>query len=155
MAKKRGPKPRSSALKVLASDGTSTKAQRVSTSKGKVPECPFPLSGEAAEEYARFAPVLHEKGLLTQEYAPAFACYCLAYAINHGARAELENALVLTTDSGGCKANPAGALALKSIDMMLKVLGKFGCTPVDRAKMKLIEEAKPADPLAMFLNANG
>jgi len=104
------------------------------------------------KEWKRFAPVLAEKGLLTDAYAPAFALYCIAYGINNDARAELDNAIVLTTDSGGAKGNPAAAVALKSLDMMLKVLGSFGCTPADRARLGISAESVQIDPLQRFLD---
>jgi P27 family predicted phage terminase small subunit len=143
---KRGPKPKKTALKVHTPG-------RVGAPVASAPACPFPLDGPALAEWDRFAPILRDKGLLADADAPAFAVYCIAYGISDTARAELATTVTIGTDNGSEKTNPAAAVAFKALDTMLKVLASFGCTPVDRAKLGLMDDAKPASPLQRFLDS--
>jgi P27 family predicted phage terminase small subunit len=78
----RGPKPKPTALKLLAGNPGKRPAQ-ASGGRGRVrkgiPDRPPELTGEAAAEWDRLAPELDAAGLLAVTDRGTLAAYCLSY----------------------------------------------------------------------------
>jgi P27 family predicted phage terminase small subunit len=148
---KRGRTPQDPKLKILKETRPDRRTPRARTKPSLAPVCPFPLTGDALREWNRFAPILAQKGLLTDADAPAFAVYCISFGTYREAMKDVrKRGHVLDTDLGGTKANPATTVTRDALATMLKVLSSFGCTPVDRARLGSVSDEQ-VDPLEKFL----
>jgi P27 family predicted phage terminase small subunit len=144
---RRGPKPK---LKIAESD-----ARTVGRSTPlRVVDPPFELGEISRAEWDRYAPILVRAKRLDEINAPAFACYCEAFEFYTRARQDMGLDVSLITDSGGTKANPSAALALKSLDTMLKFLREFGLTPATLRSLGESAKEVKVNRLAEFI-ANG
>ena len=142
---KAGPKPK-------LSPGVPASATRRKSEPLRVVEPPFPLGEISRAEWDRYAPILVRAKRLDEINAPAFACYCEAFEFYSRARQDMGVEVSLITDSGGTKANPSAALALKSLDTMLKFLREFGLTPATLKSLGDVLKEKPVDKLSLYLS---
>ncbi len=150
---KRGRKPKPETLKIL--DGTRADRRNANAPSGVqgVPECPEHLSARSRQEWDRLVVLLERMGVLSQTDGAALAIYCVIFDRWLKARAEMaSNGLVLETDLGGVKPNPAVTIAAKCEDQMAKLLLEFGCTPSSRGRLDKLKGEAPKDELEEFLS---
>lgn len=149
---KRGRKPKPTELKIL--DGT--RADRVNRNAPepiREPlECPDHLDDAARAEWDRLLPQLERMGVVSQTDSAVLALYCVTFSRWIEARTELLRlGLVIETDLGGCKANPAAGIVAKCEDQMAKLLAELGCTPSSRGRLDRLKADAPPDEFEELL----
>lgn len=137
---RRGPLPKSSALRALAGNPgkrplpTATAAAPAGEGPEGVPEPPELLDGEALAEWHRVAPELHRRGWLRPVETMALAIYCTSWAEWCRAEAALSRAL------DDPKARPGDVRVWQSIvrgaeARTMRAGREFGLTPASRARL--------------------
>lgn len=149
---KRGPAPAPTALKVIRGD----KPSRIPTGEpqpdaGEV-VAPSWLSRKAKYVWARLAPDLIKKGVLTTWDVDTFADFCSLVVTNREAIADVEkHGNVITTvirelSDGtiiyGVSKNPNWQIAKESAALLVTIGGRFGLNPSDRAQLNVGEPEK-------------
>jgi P27 family predicted phage terminase small subunit len=105
-------------------------------------ECPDWASEQAREIWARLAPGLEARGVLTVWDADAFMVLCEALARYRAAQLVNGSALLVQGGSGLMK-NPALVVQAEAERTFLTYASRFGLTPSDRASIKV--EVSDAD----------
>lgn len=114
---------------------------------------PDHLDPIALAEWARMMPLLLARGVMTEGDRPALALYCSAFErYVLACRSIRKLGLVIETDLGGSKANPALGVAKGAEATMIRVLAEFGLTPASRSKAAP-PAGPPKDELGEFLAA--
>lgn len=145
----KGRKPQSAGLKALKGERPDRMpAAAPPPPPSAVPEPPPYLGPEASAKWAELAPGLADEGLLGLHGSEVLALYCEAFGRWRIASDELRfNGLVLNTDLGGTKANPAAAIALAASRQMQAILAEW----VRQRAARTVAEP-PKDELGEFLN---
>lgn len=147
----RGVKPAPTGLKILKG----TRPDRINRAEPPAPsgrpEPPEHLNGPARAEFARVADELAALGILSTVDRAVIAVYAVCYVRWLQARQQVaERGILLATDGGGSKANPAVAAAEHAEALMLRALAELGLTPSSRSRLAS-GTAAPADDLGAFL----
>ena len=117
-----------------------------------IPTRPGWLSPEAKREWNRVVVELAELGLLAKIDRALISAYCQCWATYVSAiRLIHERGMTFETPSGYVAQRPEVAIALRNLEKMNQLSGKFGLSPSDRSKMAM-PELKEEDPFAEFLN---
>lgn len=117
--------------------------------ESKDPGCPERLSPKAKAEWHRLAPLLTEKGLLSDADQAAFAMYCTTCALVE----DIELKLATVTDIELQIAKGYINALDKMAKQMRSYLQLFGLSPADRMRIKGIEAPKKSK-LELFLGKN-
>lgn len=139
---KRGPAPTPTNLRLLRGE---TRPSRVNRNEPKPPvdEIVVPptyLDADARAVWARLAPSLHARGVLTAWDADLFGTFCTA-VVHHRRAVELVNqANVLLKTPSGVTKHPAMQIIRDQAAIMTTVGGRFGLTPSDRSSLALPQE---------------
>ena len=136
----KGAKPKPTLLKILEGNpgkrplnADEPKPQLVTTMKA-----PRNLGKVARREWARVARELMRMQLLTEVDTTALAAYCQSYERWIQAEAEIaQSGLVVETVTGRRIANPAIAVANRSMELMHRFLVEFGMTPSARTRIRV------------------
>lgn len=146
---KRGPRPKPVALKLA--EGVRAGRIDAGAAPGRgAAEPPGHLSGEALAEWHRVVPELRAMRVLSSADAAALAIYCVAFERWLLARRDVDSiGVVVLTDAGVFRPNPAVAVAFKCESLMRGVLSSFGMDPSSRGHVRPVEDADE-DPLAEF-----
>lgn len=149
---KRGPKPKSSTLKILDGSGKGRlPAPNPEVIPGKL-ECPDHLSPVARAEFARMVVLLDASGVLSKADAGALSLYCETYAEWLEAKASIKaNGLLIESADGAKKANPMIAVASQCKLLCVRLLKEFGFTPSSRSRVTRVSAEVPQDDLEEFL----
>lgn len=134
---KRGPAAKPTALRVLHGD----RKDRVNDSEPAPPthdiDCPDWASDHARGIWARLAPGLAERGVLTEWDTDAFLVLCEALA-RYKAATQLVNGSALLVQGGtGLMKNPALQVQSDAERVFLQFAARFGLTPSDRQAIKV------------------
>lgn len=152
---KRGPKPRPRALKLASG----TQADRLTGLVSRSPERAVPpphLSGVAREEWLRVAVELEAARVMTPADATALGIYAVCFARWLEALAEIDSSgLIVVSDTGVAKANPAVAIASRCEARMQSILSSFGLDPSSRSRVSPVDDPAESDPLGEFLEVGG
>lgn len=103
------------------------------------------ISDGAAEVWARLAPDLMAKRVLTAWDIDAFATYCEAVAHNREAARHLADEKAVVRGSNGPAKNPWFQVFRDTTAVMVQTGSRFGLTPSDRANLKVGDGAKRDD----------
>lgn len=137
----RGPHPRSNMLKVL--DGVredTINRDEPLPAEGDI-VCPPDVKGEARRVWDSLAPDLIDKRVLKAWDVEAFAAYCRTAALFKEAAAEAEAGPIMIPGShGGAVQNPAIRVMSQAMQDMIRMGGRFGLTPADRAGLKISDD---------------
>jgi len=107
----------------------------------------------AVAKWRELVPILMGMGVLTTGDGEALATLCEVHAAAQSCLLELRaGGVVMRTDLGGVKPNPAGPLFRGLVALQAQLMGEFGLTPSSRTRLAK-PEAKQEDPLAEFLGA--
>lgn len=107
---------------------------------------PPSLAGYALETWQRLAPDLRKKGVLSHWDRDALAAYCVAADVNEQARLALQQDGILARrahprkDTAEQVRSPAFSVFAASADLIVKLGGRFGLTPADRAGLRGLRE---------------
>lgn len=102
--------------------------------------CPGGLPDDAQAAWRRIAPLLAERGLLTELDVEAARDMCLCVARLREAEALVKKNGLLVEGARGSKVkNPAATLAREYRQDLYRWSSKFGLTPVDRAAFDMPE----------------
>lgn len=152
---RRGPKPEPTALKLLKGNPGCRKLRPEPTAPAGSPPMPERLAVEpvAVAKWRELVPILLRLGTLTTADGEALATLCEVHAAAQACLLELRaGGVVMRTDLGGVKPNPAGPLFRGLVALQAQLMGEFGLTPSSRTRLAK-PEAKQEDPLAEFLGA--
>ena len=135
---KRGPAPKPTSLRVLHGD----REDRVNRNEPKPADVAIaptqPLLPYAQEAWDRIAPDLIAKRVLTGWDCQAFTAYCVAAGTFREASEHLQTyGLTARGAAGGEIKSPYWQIMRDSIDAMVKLGGRFGLTPADRAQLSI------------------
>jgi P27 family predicted phage terminase small subunit len=109
-----------------------------------VPEPPAFMTGYAADEWWRIAPMLYRLRLLTVVDVAALAAYCTACArwrtaaevlATMAENDPLTGALMIKTRGGDAAQNPLVAIERRAASDMVRYATEFGMTPAARARI--------------------
>jgi P27 family predicted phage terminase small subunit len=141
----RGRKPKPNELKILEGSRADRVNQNAPEAIREPLERPDHLDEDARAEWDRLLPQLERMGVISQTDSAVLALYCVAFSRWLSSRAELlRHGLVIETDLGGTKANPAAAIVAKCEDQMARLLAELGCTPSSRGRLdRLKADAQP------------
>jgi P27 family predicted phage terminase small subunit len=115
------------------------------------PEVPVDLRGLALLEWDRIVVELRGANLLDRADRALIERYCRAYGRAAVAREALEEyGVVIETDAGLIKSNPAAGVLAAAETLMIRCLVELGLSPASRARVKPPEPVA-ADPLEQFL----
>lgn len=132
----RGPKPKPTALKVLAGTNRPDRANPAEARpRAQRPTCPAHLCPAARSEWRRIIGELEPLGLVTKLDRAALAAYCQAW----GRWVEAEEALrkhgvLVKSPSGFPMQSPYLAVANKAMNQMRLLLQEFGMSPSSRSR---------------------
>ncbi len=143
-----GRKPEPTYLKLMKGNPSHRPLPRGEPMPASAPTCPSApsyISGHAAEEWARTAPVLFNLGLLTKLDTASFAVYCMSYAqwrsatelLAEAAAADPQTHGLLIERDSGLIANPLIGVARRAAETMLRIAGEFGMTPASRTRITI------------------
>jgi P27 family predicted phage terminase small subunit len=139
-----GRPPKPTALKVITGHQKGdTGGKKVSGARAGEP--PAHLNEYAKQEWARVAPILEKRGLISEEEAAALALYCQAYG--RWQQAELKitelagtgDGLIVKAPSGYPIQNPYLAIANKAMEQCYQYLQQFGLSPSARARISGVQ----------------
>lgn len=145
---KRGPKPKPTALKLIAGNPGKrplpTNEPKPKQSN-RVPSPPTELGKKAAAEWRRVAKELHDLGVLTRIDTKALANYCQAYDDMLTARGLLQNWNMLNPDqinvqrslTGVVKTHPYVQQIREARLDMMRFAAEFGLTPSSRSRVSV------------------
>lgn len=152
---KRGPAGKPTNLRLLHGDRT----DRINTDEPQPDAsdvvCPEWLPERAAAVWARLAPDLIRKKVLTAWDVDAFAAFCAAVVISQDAYRDVDEhgekcvtpvrELADGTLLFELRRNPAWQVARESTQVIATLGGRYGLTPSDRAQLSISEEGD-SDP---------
>lgn len=108
------------------------------------------VSTDARDEWTRLLKDLAAVGLLNRADRSLLVIYVQAFERHARAREEIEKlGMLIETDLGGVKSNPALSAAAACESIMLRCLSELGLTPAGRAR--LVAPAPARDRLDEFL----
>jgi P27 family predicted phage terminase small subunit len=121
----------------------------------RIPDAPEHLAPDELAAWRYFAAILEPMGVVTHADAPALEMLAVTFAHHQRLAAQLrQGALVYESTK------PNGDIMLRSRPELaaigdvgrrvLVLLGRFGLTPADRAKVVSTSDDSPADPYAEF-----
>lgn len=118
------------------------------------PEPPAWLDDTGKQEYRRLVQYADN---LTKADSSLLATYCSAYSNYQEAQSQIQAyGVVMTTQAGGLKSNPASAVAAKSAGTMKQIASELGLSVASRLKIELNKQASPEpspnDPFMKVLN---
>ncbi len=149
---KRGPKPKSTHLKIAAG----MRADRINFAAPQpppgVPDRPEHIEAEARAEWDRIVPELEKMGVLALIDRAALALYCSMYG--RWVQAEkmiAEQGMVIDTARGGLQCNPYVKIARDCAAEAKRLVLEFGGTPSSRSRITSRNEP-PKDDLGSFLS---
>jgi P27 family predicted phage terminase small subunit len=152
MAKRNGPPPKPTALRVI--QGTANRRpsnRREARPEPGIPTCPAHLDAVARAEWKRIAPQLHEADLLTQIDRSALAVYCAAWSDWIAARKALEeHGATFVRRTGAPSLSPYVTIANVAMKTMLNALAEFGMTPASRTRITPATGIEDEDPGERF-----
>ena len=144
----RGRKPKPTALKEL--DGNPGKRALPENeprppAPPQLPPAPTHMSNLAKREWRRVGKQLLTLGLFTGLDHAALTAYCVAWARHVEAEEHLaEFGTVLASGGGTFYQSPYVSISNKAIEIMYKIGGEFGFTPVARARIQTqVPEEEP------------
>lgn len=143
---KRGPAKTPTHLRVAR--GTASPddlAAEVNAPQGAMPAAPDWLDLDAAGVWARLAPTLHARGVLTLWDVDAFAALCTAIVHHRRAAREVNERGVLVGTGRDRAKNPALQVVRDQAALIVSLGGRFGLTPADRVGLRLADEETPED----------
>jgi len=146
----RGRKPKPPALRVV--DGNTRKRAPVESPElpPGIPACPAHLDAVAEAEWNRIAPLLSDRGILSEADAGILAAYAQAYGLWKQASEKLSADTQVVKSPGGYPIqNPWLAIANRHRKDMVAYAAELGITPAARGRVKGTE--KPKNRLALFL----
>lgn len=147
---KRGPKKKPKSLKLAT--GTYRNEQHDAIAPPGVAAPPETLTGDALAKWNEIAPLLAPYGLLSPRDGAALAKYCEAWALSEEASKLLAEGGMIVPTKSGYGLNPAFSAWTRSVDAMVKLGGRFGMTPGDRAGLGA-PGGEPIDELEAFKRA--
>jgi P27 family predicted phage terminase small subunit len=134
---KRGPAAKPTALRVLHGD----RADRINDREPVPPVgaivCPQWASDGAREIWARLAPDLEKRKVLTTWDVDAFLILCEALARYRNATALVNGSALLVQGGSGLMKNPALQVQAEAERTFLTYAARFGLTPSDRQSIKV------------------
>lgn len=148
----RGPHPRSNHLKALdgVREDTINRDEPIPGDGDIV--CPADVRGEARRVWESLAPDLIDKRVLRAWDVEAFAAYCRMAALFKEAAAEVEaGPLMIPGSHHGTVQNPAIRVMQSALEGMIKMGGRFGLTPSDRAGLKISDDGGARSGAARLL----
>jgi P27 family predicted phage terminase small subunit len=149
---KRGRKPKNTALKILAGSREDRVNRAAPSPARRVPKPPDHLDEYGLEAWHRLIGQLDELGVVSTADTELMGIYCGVYSRYRHALEEVKaHTLVVVTDSGCQKSNPATSVISQCERTMAALLGEFGLTPASRSRVRGRAE-QPRDALAEFLN---
>jgi P27 family predicted phage terminase small subunit len=148
----RGRKPTPTSIKLLKG----TRRDRLPTAEPRPrsarPKCPGHLDAVAKAEWKRRVEEFDESRVLTKNDSALLALYCQAFSRYRKAQDDIEEyGLLIETDQGSWKANPAVQIQATAEAFMSRVLIEFGGSPSARTRVKAAEADGPRDALSEFL----
>ena len=150
-------RPKPTALKILQGNPSKRKIRPEPSAPAGAPPMPKRLTAEpvAVAKWRELVPILLSMGVLTTGDGEALATLCEVHAAAQSCLLELRaGGVVMKTDLGGVKPNPAGPLFRALVALQATLMGKFGLTPSSRTRLAK-PETKTADPLDEFLTGAG
>ena len=152
---KPGPPPKPTALKKLAGNPGKralNPAEPKPPTPDRPPYAPRHLNDDAKKEWRRMVKVLMGMGLYTEADQAALAMYCQAWGrwIHAERMVEEDGEVLVSSETGNYYQNPWFHVANKAWDQMLRMLGRFGLSPADRARLP-IAAPEEQDELAALL----
>ncbi len=136
---KRGPKPKPTALKILAGNPGKRPlpADEPKPDPG-VPRRPSHVQGPALAIWNQMSKRLHKLGVLTADDGPALACLCCAIEIHRRVIDELrQSELIDNTGKGRAMRNPLIDAANSTSVVVNRWLAEFGLTPSARPRVPI------------------
>lgn len=134
---KRGPAAKPTALRVLHGD----RADRINDREPVPPTqdiaCPDWASDGAREIWARLAPSLEKRGVVTAWDVDAFLVLCEALNRYRNATALVNGSALLVQGGSGLMKNPALQVQAEAERTFLTYAARFGLTPSDRQSIKV------------------
>jgi len=155
----RPPKPlESKALDgTLRADRDGTKVEQIYYENEAIMPTEVRNNWRAKEEWERIAPLLTSKQLLTEVDVGAFTQYCVSYSIYMDCLDKLTsedgNFCTIIETKDGFVINPHVKIMERQAVIMNTLLGKFGLTPSDRAKLRIPQkgETEKENPRSRYL----
>ena len=98
------------------------------------------LDADAREVWARLAPTLTSRGVLTAWDVDLFAAYCTAVVHHRRAVRSVNDTNVLLKTPAGAVKHPAMQVVRDQATLMTTIGGRFGLTPSDRSSISLPAE---------------
>ena len=140
------------ALKIVGGHAKSGSATEC-PAKFEAGQPPEHLNEDARLEWARIAPILEKRGLISLEESTALALYCQAFGRWQMAEkkiAELaidgQDGLIVKAPSGYPIQNPYLAIANKAMEQCYQFLQQFGLSPATRSRVS------GSSQLELFIN---
>lgn len=150
----RGRKPKATTVKILEGSRPDRINWNAPGSISGPLEPPDHLDEVARAKWDEIVPKLEAMGVLSQTDSDVVALYCVAYSEWLEARREVKrHGLVMETDLGGVKANPAVAIRAKCADQMKQLLPELGCTPSSRGRLDRLKSDAPPDEFEGLLSS--
>lgn len=133
----RGPKPKPTALKLLAGNpgkrAINRDEPRPETGMGS---CPSWLPKAAKAEWGRVVPELERLGMLAKVDRAALIAFCQAVALTEDAQRMLdEHGILVPGAQGGFVKNPAATVVKEAAATIRGFAGEFGLTPSARSRL--------------------
>jgi P27 family predicted phage terminase small subunit len=134
---KRGPAAKPTTLRILHGD----RPDRINDHEPVPPTqeiaCPDWASDGAREIWARLAPSLEQRGVLTSWDVDAFLVLCEALNRYRNATALVNGSALLVQGGSGLMKNPALQVQAEAERTFLTYAARFGLTPSDRQSIKI------------------
>lgn len=134
---KRGPAAKPTALRILHGDRSDRINDREPVPPTQEITCPDWASDSAREIWARLAPGLEQRKVLTAWDVDAFLILCEALARYRNATALVNGSALLVQGGSGLMKNPALQVQAEAERTFLTYAARFGLTPSDRQSIKV------------------
>jgi len=149
----RGRRPASPDLKLLKAERSDRLSAPPATAEVGMPDPPSHLSPDSLEEWHRLAAVLRSAGRLSPAFASLMAIYCVTYSRWLDALKSVEDrGMVIETDLGGVKPNPAITVADRCEKALARLLDALGLTPITMSRVPSSNSDAPQDALDHLLS---
>lgn len=142
----RGPIPKGPNLKALEGNKGKRPIDPIPQFEAQDPGYPEWLNDSAKREWERLAPILTEKGLLTEAFRSSFIVYCTCWAMLE----KIAKKIADTEDLELAIAKGYINALNKTSRQMLEAGQKFGLNPIDVCRIKGIEPPRK-NKLEQFL----
>ncbi|ONI87358.1 terminase [Saccharothrix sp. ALI-22-I] len=134
---KRGPAAKPTTLRILHGDRADRINDREPVPPAQEIACPDWASDGAREIWARLAPSLEQRGVLTAWDVDAFLVLCEALHRYRNATALVNGSALLVQGGSGLMKNPALQVQAEAERTFLTYAARFGLTPSDRQSIKV------------------